>query len=46
VCFPPPQRRWSLSLTPPGLRFFGETIYARGCWQRWARVATPQGGAT
>jgi hypothetical protein len=22
------------------------TIYARGRWQKWARVASPQGGAT
>jgi hypothetical protein len=23
----------------------GTTIYARGRWQKWARVATPLGGA-
>jgi hypothetical protein len=23
----------------------GMTIYVKGCWQRWARVATPLGGA-
>ena len=34
----------SISDPPSGLRFFGETIYVRGCWQRWARAATPLGG--
>jgi hypothetical protein len=29
---------------PPRLRFLGMTIYARGRWQEWARVASPQGG--
>jgi hypothetical protein len=31
---------------PPHLRFLGTTIYVRGRWQRWARGATPLGGAT
>jgi hypothetical protein len=43
--FSAPQRRRSLSLIPPWLRFSGTTIYARGRWQKWARVATPLGGA-
>jgi hypothetical protein len=30
---------------PPCLRFSGMTIYVRGRWQKWARVATPLGGA-
>jgi hypothetical protein len=29
----------------PWLRFLGTTLYARGQWQEWARVASPQGGA-
>jgi hypothetical protein len=29
---------------PPYLRFSGTIIYARGRWQKWARVATPLGG--
>jgi hypothetical protein len=43
--FSAPQRRRCLSLTPPWLRFSGTTIYVREWCQRWARVATPQGGA-
>jgi hypothetical protein len=43
--FSAPQRRRCLSLIPPRLRFLGTTIYARGRWQKWARVASPQGGA-
>jgi hypothetical protein len=35
------ERRWSLSLIPPYLRFSRTIIYARGRWQKWARVATP-----
>jgi hypothetical protein len=31
---------------PSRLRFLGMTIYARGRWQKWARVASPQGGVT
>jgi hypothetical protein len=27
-----------------GVRFSGTTIYMRGWWQTWARVATPLGG--
>jgi hypothetical protein len=42
--FSAPRRRRCLSLTPPRLRFSGMTIYARGRWQKWARVASPQGG--
>jgi hypothetical protein len=46
LVFSVPQRRWCLSLIPlPRLRFLGTTIYARGQWQKWARVASPQGGA-
>jgi hypothetical protein len=30
---------------PFGLRILGAMIYVRGCWQKWARVATPLGGA-
>jgi hypothetical protein len=30
---------------PPCLRFSGMKIYARERWQKWARVATPLGGA-
>jgi hypothetical protein len=30
---------------PPYLRFSRMTIYARGHWQKWSRVATPLGGA-
>jgi hypothetical protein len=40
------QRRRCLSLIPSQLRFSGTTIYVRGRWQKWARVASPQGGAT
>jgi hypothetical protein len=43
--FSAPQRRWCLSLIPPRFRFSETTIYARGRWQKWARVASPQGGA-
>jgi hypothetical protein len=39
--FSAPQRRRCLSLIPPRLRFSGMTIYARGQWQEWARVASP-----
>jgi hypothetical protein len=39
--FSAPQRRWCLSLIPFLLRFSGTTIYARGRWQEWARVASP-----
>jgi hypothetical protein len=35
----------SISESPPRLRFLGTTIYAKGRWQKWARVASPQGGA-
>jgi hypothetical protein len=42
--FSAPQRRRCLSLIPPWLRFLGTIIYARGWWQEWARVASPQGG--
>jgi hypothetical protein len=31
-----------LSLMPPWLRFSGMTIYCKGRWQWWARVASPQ----
>jgi hypothetical protein len=37
------QRQRHLSLIPLCLRFSGMTIYARGRWQKWARVATPLG---
>jgi hypothetical protein len=34
-----------ISDPPWGLRFLGMTIYTRGQSQKWARVATPLGGA-
>jgi hypothetical protein len=46
LVFSAPQRWRCLSLIPPRLRFSGTTIYMRGRWQKWARVASPQGGAT
>jgi hypothetical protein len=39
--FSTPQRWRCLSLSPPQLSFSGMTIYTRGRWQRWARVASP-----
>jgi hypothetical protein len=46
LVFSAPQRRRCLSLSPPpSLRFSGMTIYAKGRWQKWARVASPQAGA-
>jgi hypothetical protein len=39
--FSAPQRRRCLSLILPQLRFSGMTIYTRGRWQKWARVASP-----
>jgi hypothetical protein len=46
LCISALQRWQSLSLIPLwGLRFLGTTIYARGRWQNWARMATPLGGA-
>jgi hypothetical protein len=44
--FHPAEVAESISNPPYGLRFSGTTIYARGRWQKWARVATPLGGAT
>jgi hypothetical protein len=38
------QRRRCLSLSPPSLRFSRTTIYMKGRWQKWARVASPQVG--
>jgi hypothetical protein len=35
----------SISESPHRLRFLGMTIYVRERWQKWARVASPQGGA-
>jgi hypothetical protein len=29
----------SISDPPPSLRFLGTTIYTRGRWQKWVRVA-------
>jgi hypothetical protein len=43
--FRPAEAAESISDPPSGLRFSGTTIYARGRWQKWARVATPLGGA-
>jgi hypothetical protein len=34
-----------ISIPPFCLRFSGTTIYTRGRRQKWARVATPLGGA-
>jgi hypothetical protein len=42
--FRPAEATESIS-DPPCLRFSGTTIYTRGRWQKWARVATPLGGA-
>jgi hypothetical protein len=39
--FRPVEAAVSISDPPSGLRFSGATIYARGRWQKWARVATP-----
>jgi hypothetical protein len=41
--FRPAEAAESIS-DPPLFRFLGTTIYARGRWQKWARVATPLGG--
>jgi hypothetical protein len=43
--FRPAEAAESISDPPPYHRFSGTTIYARGRWQKWARVATPLGGA-
>jgi hypothetical protein len=43
--FRPAKVAESISDPPSSLRFSGTTIYARGRWQKWARVATPLGGA-
>jgi hypothetical protein len=40
----PAEAAESISDPPSCLRFSGTTIYTRGRWQRWARVATPLGG--
>jgi hypothetical protein len=42
--FRPAEAAVSIS-EPPRLRFSGTMIYARGRWQWWARVASPQAGA-
>jgi hypothetical protein len=42
--FLPAEAVESISDPPFGLRFSGTMIYARGCWQRWARAVTPLGG--
>jgi hypothetical protein len=44
--FRPAEAAESISDPPFCLRFSGTTIYARGRWQKWARVATPLGGAS
>jgi hypothetical protein len=41
--FRPADATESISDPPFGLRISGMTIYARGRWQKWARVATPLG---
>jgi hypothetical protein len=43
--FRPAETAVSISEPPPSLRFSGTTIYAKGRWQKWARVASPQAGA-
>jgi hypothetical protein len=40
----PTEAAVSISEPPPPLRFSGTTIYAKGRWQKWARVASPQAG--
>jgi hypothetical protein len=42
--FRPAEAAVSLS-EPPRLRFLGTMKYAKGRWQKWARVATQQAGA-
>jgi hypothetical protein len=44
--FRPTEAAESISDHPSSLRFLGTSIHARGRWQKWARVATPLGGAT
>jgi hypothetical protein len=39
--FRPTEAAVFISDSPPCLRFLGTTIYARGRWQKWARVASP-----
>jgi hypothetical protein len=39
--FRPAEAAESISDSPSSLRFSGMTIYARGCWQKWA---APPGG--
>jgi hypothetical protein len=39
--FCPAEAAVSISDPPSRLRFSGTTIYARGRWQKWARVASP-----
>jgi hypothetical protein len=43
--FSAPQRRRCLTLSPPWLRFLGTIKYAKGRWQKWARVASHRAGA-
>jgi hypothetical protein len=43
--FRPAEAAESISEVPSCLRFSGMTIYVRRRWQKWARVATPLGGA-
>jgi hypothetical protein len=43
--FCPAEVAVSLSEPPLSLRFSGTMIYAKGRWQKWARVASPQAGA-
>jgi hypothetical protein len=46
VCvFRPAEAAESISDPPSSLRFLGTMIYVRGHWQRWAKAATPLGGA-
>jgi hypothetical protein len=44
--FRPVEAAEFISDPPSGLRFSRMKIYARGRWQKWARVATPLAGAT
>jgi hypothetical protein len=45
LVFSAPQRRRCLSLIPPTSLDFRDDNIREGRWQKWARVASPQGGA-
>jgi hypothetical protein len=42
--FRPAEAAVSISEPPHSLRFSGTMKYAKGRWQKWARVASPQAG--